>query len=242
MLYWTPCETTHCVFCGGTVLDNKHVLTAAHCIPDDKKKKFVVRVGGVRTRFNGTDEWWCTVKNTIIHTSYTEKTYDYDAALIEIDRCTPIHKSKTAANEIVMTDYVRPICLPTPTDIRKMYQVGFLGYAAGWGRRNVTNEKAYSRVLRDVDLPVSSTQACQNHFAPQSWPVTSQMFCARDNSKDTCQGDSGGPFMGQRHTDRKWVVTGIISWGDIRCGHGYGVYVKVGASGVINWIKKTLKL
>ena len=239
MLYRNPCTAHRCGFCGGSILNNNYILTAAHCISQNGNRNFILRVGGHQVRTNISGEWWCTVKRTISHPSFDLSTYDYDVALIEVNKCFPVNTGLNAANEIVMSHYIRPICLPSTTNTH-LYSVGRLGVAAGWGRRNLTNINAVANVLRRVELPVADRQSCQNHFTPQNWVVTTKMFCARDGSQDTCHGDSGGPFMMQRPGDSKFVVSGIISWGDVQCASGYGVYVKVAAHDIVSWIRKTI--
>lgn len=240
MLYRSPCATTHCLFCGASILDNNYVLTAAHCIRGIGNSPFVVRVGAHQARSNVQQEWWCTVKRVVMHPSYDHNTYDYDAALIEIGTC---NSTDDTASEIELSDYIRPICLPDPSsaaDVR-LYNPTTLGTAAGWGKRKVTTSASagFAKILRHVELPISNSQVCQNHFRPQNWVVTPQMFCAGAVGQDTCHGDSGGPFMAERGSsqDAQFVLLGIISWGDDRCASGYGVYTKV--TSIVAWIKKT---
>ena len=240
MLYRHPC-TQNCLFCGGSILDNKYVITAAHCIVDNRNRSFIVRVGAHQVQSNVGPEWWCTVKNVAVHPSYDHASYDYDVALIQLGQC---NSTLGIANEIVMSPYIRPICLPNPSSSadQHMYAVGESGTGAGWGKRKATPSVSgnFAKVLRHVELPISNKQKCQAHFSPQNWIVTTRMFCAIANGEDTCHGDSGGPFMAQQNPTHnpRFVLLGIISWGDARCGTGYGVYTKV--ISIMPWIKETV--
>jgi hypothetical protein len=234
MLYKHPC-THNCLFCGGSILDNNFVITAAHCIHDIGGRPFIVRIGAHNVNYIVQPEWWCTVKNITLHPNYDSSSFDYDAALLEIDECNSTH---SVADEIVMSRYIRPICLPSPSSSvdQSMYNVDEKGIGAGWGIRKVSSG-SFAKVLQHVQLPISNTQVCQTYFSPQNWIVTPRMFCATATGQDTCHGDSGGPFMVELNplNNPRFILLGIISWGDSRCGVGYGVYTKVIT--IVPWIQ-----
>jgi len=86
--------------------------------------------------------------------------------------------------------------------------------------------------MHKVNVPIIDQATCKK--AHQRYVVTSNMFCAghyNGTLGDACQGDSGGPLAidnSLKSSDQRWVLAGIISWGD-GCGRigKYGVYTRV---------------
>ncbi|XP_056663670.1 mannan-binding lectin serine protease 1 isoform X4 [Monodelphis domestica] len=102
-------------FCGGALLGNKWIVTAAHCLHQSLEEhedpalksldilpasQFKVILGKHRTLRRDDTEQQLQPKKLILHPSYNAKTIKNDLALIEL------------LNEPVMNDYVMPICLP----------------------------------------------------------------------------------------------------------------------------------
>ena len=90
-------------------------------------------------------------------------------------------------------------------------------------------------------MPIVNQTLCrQSH----SHVITYNMFCAGypDGKADACQGDSGGPLAIENpliENEKRWVLAGIISWGDGCAIPGkYGVYTRVSA--VTTWIANTI--
>ncbi|XP_065842077.1 mannan-binding lectin serine protease 2-like isoform X2 [Oscarella lobularis] len=232
LLYDDPCRSDRCAFCGGVILNNKYILTAAHCLVH-KGTNFVVRLGVNKRTQNNTVELWCKPKK-VFNLAFNPDTFQSDVLLIQINYCTPT-VSDTRYTEIVLSKYIRPICLPEESD-RSFYEVNDKIKVAGWGNRNVF-EPRQSVKLRHAILAVADRDSCQAHFDEQGWKIHNDMFCTvASGGKDVCNGDSGGPVMVKNNL-KKFVIVGIVSWGDKECGTGYGVYSDVLYH--IKWIKKT---
>ena len=238
LLYDNPCQKDPrlCAFCGGAIINEKFIVTAAHCLPSTKIGKFIVRLGVHNHRRGGREEVKCRPKRVIIHPNYDKTTFGADVAIIEIDNCTSNKSGNTKFNEIEMTHYIRPICLPNAVDAPLQAEESWT-IAAGWGVK-FDEKKTSAILLQRARLKVANTGLCQSHFQLQNYLVKSDMFCTiGDRGRDTCRGDSGGPLFARRG-NKKFVMLGIVSWGDDHCGSGYSVYAN--ALHYVAWIKQTV--
>ena len=225
--------------CGGAIIGEQTVLTAAHCInspnrqPKLEPEELLVVVGDRRRYVEDNTEETYAVRKISMHANYTYKfapTFDHDIALLHLNCC------------IGFRPYARPVCLPNKTGEEELYQSDVVGTVVGWGgTKKVTEEEkvTFATDQYQVELPITNYENCTN-MDPKE--ITDNMFCAGDGEgeKDACTGDSGGPFVSQRETGnelkRPFVVTGIVSWG-IGCAQKdtYGAYTKV--ANYIDWIE-----
>ncbi|XP_052818201.1 trypsin-like [Mya arenaria] len=215
-------------FCGGSILDNMTVLTAAHCFPFGLNDGYVHQVVAGDYNYDvyeGTEQVR-DLRALAIHPKYDPSSYmSADIAILKL--ATPFD----------FNTYVgRPVNIPNKNTERRAQKKKNC-WVVGAGLTG-QNPNAYEPLLQELEaVPRSYSQCKDTAFDMYGLTWNFKFICSIHSGKSGCRGDSGGPLVCFLNDEP--VQMGVVSWGGSNCADdGFGAYTR--PRSYKKWIMKNI--
>ncbi|BFF92781.1 chymotrypsin-2 [Drosophila madeirensis] len=178
--------------CGGAIISDRYILTAAHCVYGYNPDYLRVATGTVRwaepdARYF-VEEYW-------VHCNYNFPEYSNDIALLKLN------------DSIVFNEVTQPVALPT-----EPLANGTELLLTGWGSTVLWGDTP--DVLQKASLTYVDYPTCQQIMGNDPMNAHCHVCTLTTGGQGACHGDSGGPLTANG------MLYGLVNWG-YPCALGY---------------------
>merc|ERR1719432_262874 len=168
--------------CGGTIVNKRYIITAAHCTEHTTNVKVMIGEHDWCDGVTNEGGSWISAKRVINHPDYNSANSNNDIAVLEL------------SEDITFTANIKPACLPTSTT--KDYSnlaatISGWGGTIGWTENRPQQPKQCTLKEGVVKVLSPRSQKCRSYLGTSRSTIK---MCAWAKGEDTCQGDSGGPL------------------------------------------------
>ncbi|XP_045488733.1 chymotrypsin-2-like [Pieris rapae] len=196
--------------CGGSIISDHWIVTAAHCIDEVSSENLTIVVG---TNSLSRDGQRYKLEKCISHENYSRETVKNDIGLCKV------------STNITYGEKIQPIKLPS-SDV----EAGKKALLTGWGYTDFDTRRAPDKLQKAI-LKTQTLKQCNRNLKDFETilPIDKKQVCAyAGRGTGGCSGDSGGPLV------INGTLIGVVSFG-VPCGEGYDdVFTNVYA--YVDWI------
>jgi len=196
--------------CGGTLVSDRYVLSAAHCTFGEEDTQIYVNLGDtiLGTPFE-VQSYIFSLDFKLEHPGYNNKTLQNDISILKLSTIVDLYRYPN----------IKPACLP-------QQRISGEGVVSGWGLVNSIPAYAVSQ-LQYVKIQIFPEQQCENLAGIFPGEICAGILAG---GKDSCDYDSGGPLVAKTNPfDFSFDLAGIVSSGEFPCAQPNkpGLYVDV---------------
>ncbi|XP_018791535.1 PREDICTED: chymotrypsin-2-like [Bactrocera latifrons] len=199
-------------FCGGAIIHDRFVVTAASCVSGLQKSWIMV----VTSTNNWMGEaWWYAVSAIHVHCNFDKPLYHNDIALLEL------------ATLIAYDEKTQNITIADEDELVE----GEILTMTGWG--SSVEGGAYPNALNQLSVNYLPYKKCRSAYGGSENVDMGHLCTTSPVGQGACHGDTGGPLV-----NAKGQLVGVGNWG-IPCGRGFpDVFAKM--SYHADWIRSTI--